>query len=309
MPRDSLLNAREINRLVTETFSIIANTPVEPCQPVPLWTRKPIALACVHIVGGWSGTFGLIWNQGEIRQVAEAVLGIPASQITETQVADCLRELANMVGGNLKPLIGNGAILSPPKLSFTDCFRSAQIGGKEIEELWFRAANWNMQFIVGTSDFSLKELWSAHSLGGGVLKDETMKILIVEDDPISQKVLANILNGYGEVQVANNGMEAQKLFSASLASSKPFDLVCLDIMMPEIPGVDVLKNMRKEEASHGIHGLAGAKVIMTSSLDDGGSVLGSFRAGCEAYIVKPIDRSKLLDTVLKLFGDRISKGQ
>jgi two-component system chemotaxis response regulator CheY len=212
-----------------------------------------------------------------------------------------------MIGGNLKPLLGTGALLSPPKLIYCQNFDPALVGGVGIESLSFTSPHWGMSLVLSPSDFALKDLWDAHGFIKSTSKGDAMRILVIEDEPVSQKVLGNILSSYGSVDMAGDGLEGLKKFEASLEQKKPYDLICLDIMMPHVPGLEVLQKIRQEEAKRGMQGLAGTKVIMTSALDDGKNVLGSFRAGCEAYIVKPVDRTQLLDTVLKLFGDRISK--
>ena len=70
--------------------------------------------------------------------------------------------------------------------------------------------------------------------------------------------------------------------------------------MPEMDGHDVLKAIRKIESQHGIGGLDGVKVVMITALGDSKNVMGAFRTGCEAYIVKPVKKGKLLEEIEKL---------
>ena len=307
MTGKSFCRRDDLEEVVAETFALMANTRVQPTIEFSASCREPLVVACVHVVGVWSGSLCLVWSDSQTRTVVSQVVGKEANDLKPAEVEDCLRELANMVGGNIKPLIGHGAILSPPKLVYCQNFEPAAIGGIGCESIFFKAQNWGVQLVISQSDFEIDELWQAHGLTRGNGEDKSMKILIVEDEPVSQKILSNILSGYGTIKVASDGLEGYKLFADSLEKREPFDLVCLDIMMPHVPGLEVLQKIRKDEAAHGMHGLAGTKVIMTSALDDGQNVLGSFRAGCEAYIVKPIDRTQVLDTILKLFGDRIAK--
>lgn len=122
-----------------------------------------------------------------------------------------------------------------------------------------------------------------------------MRSLIVEDEFTSRKILSTLLAPYGEVHVAVNGMEAIAAFQIAYAEQAPYDLVCLDIMMPGMDGRDVLKKIRALEEQWGIGGLHGAKVIMTTALGDKESIFQAFRSGCEAYIVKPIQRLHLIE--------------
>ena len=127
-----------------------------------------------------------------------------------------------------------------------------------------------------------------------------MKYLIVEDDFAGRRLLKRYLSDSGECDIAVDGAEAIEAFRQALAENEPYDLICLDIMMPNMDGHDALKAIRRIEHEHGIHGLDGVKVIMTTALDDSKNVMGSFREGCEAYIVKPIEKKKLLEEMEKL---------
>ncbi len=127
-----------------------------------------------------------------------------------------------------------------------------------------------------------------------------MKCLIVEDDLTCRKILQAYVADYADCFTASNGREALAAFSEALESGAPFDLVCLDIMMPGMDGHAVLGQLRRMEADRGIGGLDGVKVIMTTALDDSENILGAFRSGCESYVVKPIEKAKLLSEMEKL---------
>lgn len=89
-------------------------------------------------------------------------------------------------------------------------------------------------------------------------------------------------------------------FKEALSEGQPYDLICLDIMMPQMDGHDALAAIRRIEKEHGINGLDGAKVIMTTALSDSKNIIGAFRKGCEVYIVKPVKKEKLLEEMEKL---------
>jgi two-component system chemotaxis response regulator CheY len=127
-----------------------------------------------------------------------------------------------------------------------------------------------------------------------------MKALVAEDDFVSRKILHKLLNAHGECDFVVDGKEAVEAFAKALGSQEPYDLICLDINMPQLSGLEALKQIRQLEESRGIGGLDGVKIVMTTALDDPASVLGAFKAGCEAYVVKPLDLKKLLSTVLEL---------
>ena len=120
-----------------------------------------------------------------------------------------------------------------------------------------------------------------------------MKTLIVDDDFVSRLVLQNVLMAYGEAHIAVNGKEAIEAFTVALRMGNPYDVICLDIMMPEMDGQDVLRSIRRIEAEHDILGNAGGKIIMTTALADGKNIMHAFNSQCEAYLVKPIDPLQL----------------
>jgi two-component system chemotaxis response regulator CheY len=127
-----------------------------------------------------------------------------------------------------------------------------------------------------------------------------MKVLIVEDDFTNRKVLQKYLEPFAKCDVAVDGREALETFSAALRAGEPYELVFLDIMMPQVDGHAVLRGIRELESSSGVVGDGASKVIMTTALDDSSNVLGAFSEGCEAYVVKPIDKQKLYHELRKL---------
>jgi len=120
-----------------------------------------------------------------------------------------------------------------------------------------------------------------------------MRILVAEDDFSSRISIVKLLSAYGEVDVAVNGTESVKAFKLALQQGNPYHLLCLDIKMPAMDGREVLKQCRKIEAENSIDLGDGAKIIMTTVLDDKGNIFSSFKEGCEGYIVKPITEENI----------------
>ncbi|MHC4106334.1 MAG: response regulator [Planctomycetota bacterium] len=127
-----------------------------------------------------------------------------------------------------------------------------------------------------------------------------MKILIAEDDLACRRLLQSFLSEYGDCLVAINGLEAVKAVKDALDEGQPYDLICLDIMMPEMDGHQALESIRRIENECGIVGLDGIKVIVTTALDDSANVMGAFNPGQEAWIVKPFSKRNLLEKMEKL---------
>lgn len=127
-----------------------------------------------------------------------------------------------------------------------------------------------------------------------------MRILIAEDDLISRKIILKILSQYGDCDVTVDGMEALDAYLLAIKEKNPYDLICLDIMMPKIDGVRVLKAIRTIEQQKEISMMNRAKIIMLTALADKEYVTKSFEIGCEAYATKPIDTVKLVEVLQKL---------
>ncbi len=119
-----------------------------------------------------------------------------------------------------------------------------------------------------------------------------MRILIAEDEEISRMVIEAMLAPYGEFQVTVNGREAIEAFKAALEAGKPFDLVCLDIMMPEVSGQEALCEIRLAEEAQGIGKDERAKIIMTTAQLDHKHVSLAFEE-CDGYLAKPLDAKEL----------------
>ncbi len=127
-----------------------------------------------------------------------------------------------------------------------------------------------------------------------------MKTLIVEDDFTSRLLLQELLKKYGPLHTAVNGQEAVDAVDASLVAGEPYDLICLDIMMPEMDGQTALQEIRLLEKESGITLSKGAKTVMTTALDDLKNVLSAYNSMCDGYLTKPIDKVKLLEELNKL---------
>ncbi len=127
-----------------------------------------------------------------------------------------------------------------------------------------------------------------------------MKILIAEDDLVSRKFLSKVLSKYGECDMVVDGLEAIDAYMMSMREEEAYDLICLDIMMPKVDGVKVLKTIRDLELQKGISPEDRVKIIMTTALGETQVVQTSFEYGCDAYASKPIDIAKLIEVMTKL---------
>jgi two-component system chemotaxis response regulator CheY len=124
-----------------------------------------------------------------------------------------------------------------------------------------------------------------------------MRTLVVEDDFTSRVLLQSVLGRYGECHVAVNGREAVEAYRLAHTSGQSYDLICMDIMMPEMDGQAAVKEIRALEEAGGTISSNGVKIIMVTALDDVKNVVQSFQSLCDAYLFKPLDTGKLLSHI------------
>ena len=128
-----------------------------------------------------------------------------------------------------------------------------------------------------------------------------MRFLVVEDEFVSRRVLTRFLEAFGNVEIAVDGLEAMEAVKVALDENDPYKLICLDVMMPRLDGQGTLRQIRRMERARGIQVGKGAKIIMVTGLQDKETVMTAFRGESDAFLVKPVDHAKLMET-LKGFG-------
>jgi two-component system chemotaxis response regulator CheY len=127
-----------------------------------------------------------------------------------------------------------------------------------------------------------------------------MKTLIVEDDFISRLILQELLRYYGPVHIAVNGKEAVGAVTDALEASEPYDLICMDLMMPEMDGQEALEKIRQIETNARIAQVDRSKIVMTTALADEANVIKAVQHQCDYFLVKPIEKAKLLEELREL---------
>ncbi len=128
-----------------------------------------------------------------------------------------------------------------------------------------------------------------------------MKALIVDDDFYSRNMIHEILRSVAQCDIAVNGEEAIEAFRRGLSDGEPYDLICLDLLMPEMDGQQALREIRSIEKDYELGPEKESKVIVTTMLDDEKETHDAFfLGGATSYLVKPIDEEKLIGEVKSL---------
>ncbi|MBA4367556.1 MAG: hypothetical protein C0403_07945 [Desulfobacterium sp.] len=127
-----------------------------------------------------------------------------------------------------------------------------------------------------------------------------MKILIVDDDSSSLSKMIAILEELGPCTAVEGGTDAVKAFGDALSHEEPFDLVALDIDMPDMDGTKVLQKIRKMEDEKKIPKSNRSRIIMVSGKSDKNSLITCLKAGCDSFIVKPFNITTLIEKMEKI---------
>lgn len=126
---------------------------------------------------------------------------------------------------------------------------------------------------------------------------EPLKALVVDDDYVYRLLLEGILKPYGQIDSASEAPKAVDMVLIAIEGRCPYELICLDIMMAGMDGLEVLGKIRELETSHKVNP---AKVIMITSQNDFHTVDQAIKKQCDYFLAKPIDRALLLNSLLRM---------
>ena len=118
-----------------------------------------------------------------------------------------------------------------------------------------------------------------------------MRTLIVEDDFTSRILLQSLLSQYGECHIAVNGREAVAAFRTAQESGKAYDLICMDIMMPEMDGYETMQVIRQNPSFRRLPIIALTAKAMKGDREK------CLEAGASEYLAKPVNTEQLLSSL------------
>lgn len=124
--------------------------------------------------------------------------------------------------------------------------------------------------------------------------------LVVDDDMIGRTMLRDFLLEFAPCDVAENGKEGLRLFEKALAEGTPYCLICVDLIMPEMNGLALIKHIREIEKKQLIFSDVRTKIFVISASDSpwdkADLVLNDL---CDDYIVKPFKRDSLAERLFQ----------
>lgn len=125
------------------------------------------------------------------------------------------------------------------------------------------------------------------------MSEGDVRTLVVDDSLVMRKALRGILekHGYTVTGETGNGLEAIRLYK----ELRP-ELVTLDIIMPQVNGVETLRIIKTQYPD--------AHIVMVTAMTSMNKVKECAKFGAEHYIVKPFDESKIVEVLKKVFPDR-----
>ena len=127
-----------------------------------------------------------------------------------------------------------------------------------------------------------------------------MKILVVDDDEATREMIKSFLEPYGTCDTAEDGDQCLSKVREALRDGKKYDLILLDIVMPNLDGHQALRWIREVEQDAGLMIGDGAKIIMTTMRDGSKDIMQAFKEACDSYVLKPVRKDALLKEMKKL---------
>lgn len=127
------------------------------------------------------------------------------------------------------------------------------------------------------------------------------KILIVDDEAINLDLLSEVMERFGKVTGVSTGLQALGELKEAYDEGQPFDLVCLDLMLPGLDGQQTLQELRRLEEKRGVAPEKQVKVIIVSALADDQNISDAYLKGrCHAYLRKPFNLRQIESKLLEL---------
>lgn len=164
-------------------------------------------------------------------------------------------------------------------------------------------------FLTDRSEAALAEvLWDplipleqGARAGGPAPAELPLRFLVVEDDPTAGGLLSYILGQRGTCLLAETGAEALEALEVADGAGTPYDMVILDLFLPDVHGDEILRIIREQEARRGVRGAEGRSVVLINTASrDMHQLRQSLDLEPDGYLLKPIHVEALLQRVDQL---------
>ena len=127
-----------------------------------------------------------------------------------------------------------------------------------------------------------------------------MRTLIVDNDAGARRLLEIYLADCGPCESVASGKQAVERFEQACQAGVRYDLVCLDFLMPQMDGIEVIKHLRRIEHQRGIRHAERTRIIVATVLNRESDSLRAYIYGCDAYTTKPTHKQMILDEIRTL---------
>lgn len=124
---------------------------------------------------------------------------------------------------------------------------------------------------------------------------DNMRILLVDDEPVARRVLAEILQELGPVDAFAATAPAVEAFRTALAEGRRYTLSCIDLMLGQERGERLIEQLREIEAADGIGADERSCILAVSACVDTAVVDGAYRSFCDGYLAKPVRRADIYE--------------
>jgi len=132
-----------------------------------------------------------------------------------------------------------------------------------------------------------------------------LSVLVAEDNEINALLMRSLLTRLGHhAVIATNGEAALESWLAAKSAGAPYDLVLMDIQMPQLDGIETTKRIRSLEAGQPGRRTPILALTANTLVEDR---YACFEAGMDGFLIKPLDREKLADALAGLAASRISQ--
>lgn len=212
--------------------------------------------------------------------------------ITQEQIAKLFTAFTQADGSTTRKYGGTG-------LGLTICKRLIEMMGGEI---WVESEPGKGSKFLFTAHFCRQAGDKEKKLSTPLGIIQAVKVLVVDHNKNFRTVTAEILRSFTfEVDAVSSGEEGLEKLRKSLAGEKPFQLVLMDWKLPGLDGIATSKKIKEDVA------LAHIPIIMMTFLGREEEMRQAETVGVEAFLIKPIKRSLLFDTIMYLFGQKKSE--